>query len=101
MWGNDFWPEAGDFGDSDLRQAIDFAQQRGKTILAVVAGHMHHHVKKGGQRTWHLVQDGINYMNAARVPRNFVVDGRTLHHHICLTLTNDGVIVTEQLCSTP
>ena len=101
MWGNDFWPEAGDFGDSDLRQAIDFAQQRGKTILAVVAGHMHHHVKKGGQRTWHLVQDGIHYINAARVPRIFMRDGRTMHHHICLRLTNDGMTITEKLCSAP
>ncbi len=101
MWGNDFWPEAGDFGDSDLRQAIDFAQQQGKTVLAVVAGHMHHHVKGGGQRPWQLVRDGIHYINAARVPRIFVVDGRTVHHHICLSLTKDDITVTEQLCATP
>ncbi|MAT95852.1 MAG: hypothetical protein CL608_01695 [Anaerolineaceae bacterium] len=101
MWGNDFWPEAGDFGDSDLRQAVDFAQQQGKTVLAVVAGHMHHHVKGGGQRPWHLVRDGIHYINAARVPRIFEMDGRSVHHHIRLTLTNDGMAVAEQLCQVP
>lgn len=98
IWGNDFWPEAGDFGDSDLRQATDFAQQQGKTVLAVVAGHMHHHVKGGGQRTWHVVQDGIHYINAARVPRIFVRDGRIFHHHIRLSLTGGTVSVSEQLC---
>ncbi len=98
MWGNDFWPEAGDFGDSDLREAIEFAQQKGKTVLAVVAGHMHHHVKGGGQRPWHLEQDGVHYLNAARVPRIFGENGRIFHHHIRLSLTDDGAIVTEQRC---
>lgn len=98
MWGNDFWPEAGDFGDSDLREAVDFARQKGKTVLAVVAGHMHHHVKGGGQRPWHLVQDGVHYINAARVPRIFGVDGRPHHHHIRLTLTEDSVTISKKLC---
>lgn len=97
IWGNDFHPDEGDFGDSDLREAIDFARQRGKAVLAVVAGHMHHHVKQEGQRTWHLVQDGIHYINAARVPRIFEADGRIHHHHICLTVLDDEVTVTELL----
>ncbi|MBK8901058.1 MAG: metallophosphoesterase [Anaerolineaceae bacterium] len=96
IWGNDFQPEQGDFGDSDLREAIEFARQRGKTVLAVAAGHMHHHVKREGQRTWHLVQDGIHYINAARVPRIFEENGRT-HHHIRLTILDGNVTVTQQL----
>lgn len=96
IWGNDFDPQQGDFGDSDLREAIAFAQQRGKTVLAVVAGHMHHHIKREGDRTWHLVQDGVHYINAARVPRIFEENGRTRHHHIRLTLLDDDVTVTEQ-----
>jgi uncharacterized protein (TIGR04168 family) len=98
IWGNDFHSEAGDFGDSDLREAIDYAQQRGKTVLAVVAGHMHHAVKKGGLRPWHLVQEGIHYINAARVPRIIEVNGRIHHHHIRLTLTNGTVSVSEKNC---
>jgi uncharacterized protein (TIGR04168 family) len=99
IWGNDFHPDEGDFGDSDLREAIDFARQRDKTVLAVVAGHMHHHIKREGNRTWHLVQDGIHYINAARVPRIFEENGRILHHHIRLTLEGDSLTVSEQLCS--
>ena len=97
IWGNDFHPDQGDFGDADLREAIEFARQRGKTVLAVVAGHMHHHVRREGQRTWHLVQDGIHFINAARVPRIFEENGRTVHHHIRLTIWDDDVEVTEQL----
>lgn len=96
IWGNDFDPQQGDFGDSDLCEAIDFARQRGKTVLAVVAGHMHHHIKREGNRAWHLVQDGIHFVNAARVPRIFAKNGRIHHHHICLTILDDDVTVTEQ-----
>lgn len=99
IWGKDFQSRAGDFGDADLRTAIDYARQRGKQVLAVIAGHMHHRLKKGGQRTWHLVQDGIHYVNAARVPRIFEQDGHTVHHHLRLTLTADSVTISEQLCS--
>lgn len=99
IWGNDFQPQAGDFGDADLREAIEFARQRGKTVPAVVAGHMHHQVKNGSRRTWHLVQDGIHYINAAHVPRIFTADGRIFHHHIRLTLTDEGITVDEQVCA--
>jgi len=98
LWGNDFQPEGGDFGDSDLGEAIAYAQQQGNTVLAVVAGHMHHTVKKGGQRTWHLEQEGIHYINAARVPRIFEANGRIFHHRIHLTLDGDFVTVSERLC---
>lgn len=99
IWGNDFRPEAGDFGDSDLRAAVEYAQKQGKKVLAVMAGHMHHKVKKGGQRTWHLEQDGIHYINAARVPRIFEENGRLIHHYVRLTLTNDAVTIKEQFFS--
>ncbi|MFZ1399848.1 MAG: metallophosphoesterase [Candidatus Promineifilaceae bacterium] len=99
IWGNDFHPDEGDFGDSDLREAIEFARQQGKTVLAVVAGHMHHHISREGHRTWHLVQDGVHYINAARVPRIFERNGRTLHHHIRLTFDGDSVTVSEQMYS--
>ena len=98
IWGKDFHPDEGDFGDSDLRAAIDFAQTHGKIVLAVVAGHMHHHVKREGNRTWHLVADGIHYLNAARVPRIFEENGRTVYHHIRLTIDDNSVTVSEQLC---
>lgn len=86
IWGCDFLPGAGDWGDPDLRVAIDHARTLGKTVLAVVAGHMHHRLKGGGNRTWTVQHDGILHVNAARVPRIMRRDGTHLHHHIELRL---------------
>lgn len=85
IWGCDFSAEFGDFGDPDLRAAIDYAQHIGKQVLAVVAGHMHHHRKQdGGQRKKAVQQDGVLYINAARVAR--VRQQGELRHHVELTL---------------
>ncbi|MEQ1569933.1 MAG: hypothetical protein ABMA64_30145 [Myxococcota bacterium] len=54
-----------DLGDPDLAEAIARARHRGRTVLAVVAGHMHHR----STRRWNVEQDGVLYVNAARVPR--------------------------------
>jgi uncharacterized protein (TIGR04168 family) len=88
IWGCDFRKAEGDWGDDDLRQAIAYARTRGKRVLAVVAGHMHHHVKASGgaQRCWRLERDGVVYVNAARVPRIFSRDGARMHHHIALSI---------------
>jgi uncharacterized protein (TIGR04168 family) len=87
LWGRDFHPEAGDWGDSDLRAAIDYARARKRRTLAVVAGHMHWALQGGGQRRWRLQRDGVLYVNAARVPRAFEADGGRLRQHIELELT--------------
>lgn len=69
IYGCDFRPEEGDFGDPDLRMAIDQIVQDGWNLRAVVAGHMHHRLKGGGQREW-LVREGeLLHLNAARSPR--------------------------------
>jgi len=86
IWGCDFLPGAGDWGDPDLRAAIDHARTLGKTVVAVVAGHMHHRLKGGGNRTWTVQHDGILYVNAARVPRIMRREGTRMHHHIELRL---------------
>ena len=46
-WGKDFGEAHGDHGDPDLAAAIDYARERGKRVVAVVAGHMHHTTKPG------------------------------------------------------
>lgn len=101
IFGCDFRPEEGDWGDSDLREAIDHAVASGKTVLAVVAGHMHHGLKGGGKRTWQVERDGILYVNAARVPRVFGVGGtrrsRKMRHHVLLTLSDAGAEAEEVL----
>lgn len=69
IWGCDFRREEGDWGDRDLRAAIEHARANGKRVLAVLAGHMHHRLKGGGERRHLLERDGTLYLNAARVPR--------------------------------
>jgi uncharacterized protein (TIGR04168 family) len=99
IWGCDFRPQAGDFGDEDLRVAIEYAQQQGKQPLAVIAGHMHQRTKKGDIRPWHVERDGIHYLNAARVPRIFNRENQTLHYHLTLTLRDSSVHIEE--CCVP
>jgi uncharacterized protein (TIGR04168 family) len=97
IWGCDFKVEEGDYGDWDLRLAIEYARARGRQVIAVVAGHMHHELKGGGSRRWHVVSDGIHYLNAARVPRIFVQNGRCRHHHLRLSLDEDQIEIEEML----
>jgi uncharacterized protein (TIGR04168 family) len=84
IWGCDFRPAEGDFGDPDLRVAIDHARARSKKILAVVAGHMHHALAGGGERRWLVERDGLLYINAARTPRIFDRGQQRLRHHVVL-----------------
>lgn len=87
-WGCDFSERFGDFGDPDLRTAIEYARGRGHRIRAVLAGHMHHHRKHGGERRTAARKDGILYVNAARVPR--IRRRGEQHHHVALTVDGRG-----------
>ena len=95
LWGCDFRTEEGDFGDEDLRIAIDYAREQGKLVLAVVAGHMHHRLRGGGKRKWYERKDGVLYVNAARVPRMFEERGHAYHHHVDLTVSDDEAEAVE------
>ena len=97
IWGRDFVAEEGDHGDPDLQAAVAYAVQRGKRVIAVVAGHMHQQLKGGGRREWYVVDDGIHYINAAQVPRIFEYQGQTVHHHVRLSFDESTVEVTEML----
>lgn len=101
IWGCDFRKSEGDFGDPDLREAIEHARARGKNVRAVVAGHMHHHLKGGGQRRWTRTKDGVLYVNTARVPRIFTRGARTLRHHVELVIDAERVSVREILLESP
>lgn len=96
-WGRDFDPAAGDWGDRDLRTAIDHAIARKRRPLAVLAGHMHWRLRIGGQRRWQLREGGILYVNAARVPRVFIEDGARLHQHVALSFDAGGAHAEEVL----
>ncbi len=100
IWGNDFAKEEGDFGDPDLRAALDHARKKRKKVLGVIAGHMHHRLKGSpGQRRWFLQDDGgAVFVNAARVPRIFKHDGKNCQHHISFEYDGKSApVVTEVL----
>ncbi len=101
IWGCDFSDEWGDFGDPDLREAIDYAQESGKRVRAVIGGHMHHDWRTGGERQWLVEQDGIAYINAARVPRIFEQDSQLAHHHVRLVIDAETVQVSAEVWCSP
>jgi uncharacterized protein (TIGR04168 family) len=96
LWGRDFGPEPGDWGDPDLRDAIAHAGRRRRRTLAVVAGHMHWRLRTGGLRRFQEDRDGILYVNCAQVPR--IVHSRegAARHHIALGV-QDGRARIERI----
>jgi uncharacterized protein (TIGR04168 family) len=97
MWGCDFKEDGGDWGDPDLTEAIAYARSRGKTVLAVIAGHMHLRTKQGHERPWKAERDGTLYVNAARVPRIFSGSDDVYRHHVSVTISAGGVEAREVL----
>lgn len=92
IFGNDFRPEQGDWGDPDLTTALEHAKATGKQVVAVVAGHMHHRLRGGGERVWYVERDGVHHVNAARVPRRRrAADGSSERHHVLLTIEAGAV----------
>jgi uncharacterized protein (TIGR04168 family) len=97
IWGCDFRAEEGDYGDVDLKLAIDYARSQGKQILAVIAGHMHHWLKGGGTRQWYVKSEDTAYINAARVPRIYQHAGRSVRHYIRLSFNEEQVEIGQVL----
>lgn len=95
IWGCDFDPERGDFGDPDLEEAINEAKKARQQPTVVLAGHMHHALKTGGQREWYEFIDGIHYINAARVPRIFRENGEKQRHHVRIELDRTDVQIEQ------
>lgn len=95
IWGRDFRPAGGDFGDPDLEQAITYARKEGKQVLAVIAGHLHRRTKNDQQRQWLVEKQGTQYVNAACVPRIFERAGEVVRHHVRLVLAETAVTVAE------
>jgi uncharacterized protein (TIGR04168 family) len=89
IWGCDFRPQAGDWGDRDLLAAVSRAKSRGKRVLAVVAGHMHR--SDTFSRTQALSRQGVLFVNPAYVPRIFDADEGPVRHHMKLELGADAV----------
>jgi uncharacterized protein (TIGR04168 family) len=95
IYGCDFRASEGDFGDLDLRMLLDEAKRRGFVIPAVVAGHMHHALKGGGQRVWAVREGATLHVNAARFPRHRERDGGWWAHHVRLVVEGGMARVEE------
>lgn len=91
IWGCDFRPEGGDYGDEDLRVAIAHAHRLQKHVGLVAAGHMHHRLRSGGQRNWCVQQKGCQYVNAARVPRVWSTEQGFMHHYVRVEINGETV----------
>lgn len=88
IWGCDFRKQEEDWGDRDLEKAVRHAKEKGRAVLATVAGHMHRRTKSGKQRPGQIKKDGTLYINAAEVPRHRIKQGTMKRHHVKLMLTN-------------
>ncbi len=89
MWGRDFAlperPDAPqDWGDRDLSTAIEYAKDRGKRVVAVIAGHMH--ASEHRPRPVISYVDRVSYINAAQVPRIIPYRGIEKHHFVELSI---------------
>ncbi|GIW23646.1 MAG: transcriptional regulator [Candidatus Sericytochromatia bacterium] len=111
LWGCDFKPELGDFGDKDFSRIIDYTKQKNINIPLVIAGHMHHRLSKKTKKYLrkkeeHLENfkerqaitkiDNIYYVNPAKVPRIIKNKNGIYHYHISVELENNTVIKIEE-----
>lgn len=101
IWGCDFRKGEGDFGDPDLREAIEHARAFGKRVVAVVAGHMHHALRGGGTRAWQARERETLFVNAAQVPRMRRAGAKTQRHHVELRIENGHAEATERWIDGP
>lgn len=95
IWGKDFGRPGGDWGDRDLRLALDEIAGSQHRVRAVVAGHMHDRLlyPRGAKRRRFAQQDGMDFVNPAVVPR-VREDARwgSLHHFV-RTEWRDGALL--------
>lgn len=94
LWGADFLPGAGDWGDPDLEAAVVRAKDRGLDTV-VVAGHMHQRTKTGEMRTWRMNLDGVEFVNPARVPRIYSGATCELRYHVSIDIDAEHLDVRE------
>ncbi len=93
IFGRDFHPDEGDWGDEDLADALGDVAEDHPTV--VLAGHMHHALRGGGVRrtVWRRGQRLV--VNAARVPR---VSRDGARHHLEVAIGPRGAAVAEVAC---
>lgn len=107
--GCDFKPGEGDYGDPDMREALDELARQGRRVPLVAFGHMHARLQNGGQRRRALLDlnNGTLFLNAAVVPRLLranVRDGERgqevpvkLHHFCVVDIVNGAVVAAQDV----
>ncbi|MFB2893860.1 TIGR04168 family protein [Aerosakkonemataceae cyanobacterium BLCC-F50] len=97
--GRDWQPLGGDFGDSDLADAMAQSKNMGKSVPLVTFGHMHHHLRHRKDRLRTPIStsdDGTLYLNSASVPRIIHKGDRTQRNFSLVTL-QAGVVTQASL----
>ncbi len=95
IWGRDFGRPGGDWGDRDLRLAIDRIVGEGKRVRGLAAGHMHDRLlfPRGMLRKRFVRKEGIDFINTAVVPRIQADPEWGQLHHVVSTDWRDGRLV--------
>lgn len=97
--GRDWKRPALDWGDLDLREALQRIRRQ-RPVPLVVFGHMHHRLRSGGSRR-RLLRDGQGtiFFNAACVPRHGHDDGgRPVRQFSWVDLNDAGGVEAVRLC---
>ncbi|OKH40461.1 TIGR04168 family protein [[Phormidium ambiguum] IAM M-71] len=97
--GKDWEPLGGDFGDSDLANAIAQTKKLGKSVPLVTFGHMHHHLRHRKDRLRTQIStsnDGTVYLNSASVPR-IIHKGSHTERNFSLVTLQAGVVMQASL----
>jgi uncharacterized protein (TIGR04168 family) len=100
IWGKDFGRPGGDWGDEDLRLALEAIEAAGLRVRLVIAGHMHDRLSqpRGGARTRFVRRNGTLFVNAAVVPRvRRGADGVEVGHFLQLELRGGEVAMMREL----
>lgn len=93
LWGCDFAPHLGDFGDYDFQEIINYAKSLNIKIPLVIAGHMHHRLSKNSKLEKTQERNSIKqfndtfYINPAKVPRI----QKNVHYFISVVLNEKGI----------
>lgn len=100
IWGKDFGQPGGDWGDEDLRLAIEQIEGSGLRVRAVIAGHMHDRLTqpRGSVRTRFVRRNGTLFINAAVVPRvRRGDDGTDWGHFVSVRVVAGDVVEVREL----
>ncbi|MFN3603357.1 MAG: metallophosphoesterase [Leptonema sp. (in: bacteria)] len=97
LWGCDFNPQLGDFGDKDYTKIIQYAQSLNIQIPLVIGGHMHHklskQIKEQRERKSIAKLNNTYYINPAKVPRI----SKNLRYFVSVEFLSDTSVKVQEM----